>query len=196
MAKKVSITTMEEIAKRDFKNEATFEWHGVEVEVTPTLQLEEALMFARDVVDNCYGEDGEYLPEAYEIALRAAVITYHTNIKLPDNTKRSYAILFGTDIVKCVLEHINMDQYDTIVWAIDDKIRYTNDSRKNELRAALDEFTESVNNMDANMQAIFGTSAEGVAETMQLMSKFENMDDVTEEDVARMMLKMAKEEVN
>ena len=195
MTKKISITKMEDIAKDVYKNDVSFEWNGITVECVKTIPLSDMLLFVRGCVDSCFNEDGEYIPEALRFAFDSNIIAHYTNIKLPENLERSYMILNNTDIVEQVANHINTQQVEAITMAIADKIEDIRQSRVNELKVAINEFSAMVEQMNNNMEALFGgMNPEEIAQTMDFMSKFENVDNVTEESVARTMLEIMKKE--
>lgn len=152
--KKVSISQMDKIVKELGNTEASFEWNGIEVVVKTLLSFAEVLEFAGRVVGSCF-VDGEYIPEARDFAIRDCIVDLYSNIRLPDNLEHKYEILYRTDICQEIVKHINSEQYEQLLVAIDDKINVEADSNINDLRKNVEEMAVELNRLMTSANALF-----------------------------------------
>lgn len=128
---KISVSSTEKVMKENYTPVVTEDWYGNELTIKTMLSLREMFEFVKVVVDGCFNQDThEYLPEVKEFVLRASIVEYYTNVRMPDNLERRYAILYGTDLVDFIIARINKCQFDDMTVAIEKKIR--NRVRSNE----------------------------------------------------------------
>lgn len=122
--KKVSIRAMDEVVKRDYHGTLTDEWRGIEVTVTKTISLTDMMEFVNNVVGSCFLDDGRYLPEIKEFAVKSNLLAKYTNIALPEKLEHRYELLYCSDIVDFVRDVVSEEQLREIEDAIDRKIAY------------------------------------------------------------------------
>lgn len=148
---RVSIRKFEEAAAKDYDQIKNIEWNGINIEIKSTLSLKEMAQFVSHAVKACFSpEDGSYVPEAKDFAIRALIILLYTNITLPSNQEKMYECLYGSSIVHVVTQELNKLQLDIILDAIDDKIEYLANTHTNEIGkqiSKLGEFGEQLSNM-------------------------------------------------
>ena len=73
---KISINKLESVLVENTVTEILNGTDNVEIHIAKTLTLHEMLLFVQEVVEACIdGETGEYLPEAYDFAIRAGVLS-------------------------------------------------------------------------------------------------------------------------
>lgn len=128
---KISVSSTEKVMKENYTPVVTEDWYGNELTIKTMLSLREMFEFVKVVVDGCFNQDThEYLPEAKEFVLRASIVEYYTNVRMPDNLERRYAILYGTDLVDFIISRVNKRQFEDMNVAIEKKIK--NRVRSNE----------------------------------------------------------------
>lgn len=151
---KVSVGDMEKALKG---GERTIEadWCGVTVAVTPTLSLTEMLEFVHSVVESCFSDDGEYIPEVKDFAVYRNVLERYANFRLPVDVDKCYALIYGTDAVEFVLGHINEKQWHDMVEAIEEKIQFRLDSMADSMRAKMEEFLGAMNALQEQTKHVF-----------------------------------------
>lgn len=121
---KISINALEKVAK-EFQNEVTFEWQGLQVTVKHVLSLEEFVDFVRSVVRCCFSEEtGEYMPEARDVCIRSNILDHYANFTMPKNSATQFDLVWKTDAVDVVLDRVNEEQFKELLRCIDREIEY------------------------------------------------------------------------
>lgn len=143
MSKEVNMVTVdaiEDVMKSEFANAEIVQWHGIDVEIKKSIDLHLAYEFVNQVVNSCFDEDdGGYIPEIKDFAIRACTVEKYTNITLPENVEKLYDLMYMTDIYDLVRDKINRKQLNALVRAVDDKIEYRTDSGIMVIRKAADD---------------------------------------------------------
>lgn len=155
---KVSVAAIEGVMKEQFnENRKVFDWYGVEVEYLETLSMVQMVTFVDSVVDSCFDKDGDYISEMKEFLIRTFTVQLYTNVRMPQNIEKQYDIVFGGDLYEVLIQHINKDQYGSMIEAIEDKLRYRVDadivaSRKsiNELLLRFEAWGEELSKISAD----------------------------------------------
>lgn len=167
----VSVNAFERAAKEQLKGSVTESWFGTEVNIRRTLPLVEMLRFVKDLTEACFLEDGTFVPEMMEFTVKSGILTYYANFRLPENLKKQYELIYGTDAVDMVRAHINLSQLNEIVEAANRKIEYLCDSDIRALRAKLDELVSAMKAVGEETSSMF----EGVdpADVQKLIGSLE-----------------------
>ena len=125
---------------------------GVDVVVKPMISMNEMFSFVNDVVSLCYSDkESSYSPEIRDFAIRVNVIKRYTNISLPDNASDMYIFVYSGNIFDVVMENINIAQFKSMVFGIDQRIKNINDAN---ISAIQKEITSIVNDMEKFGKAI------------------------------------------
>ena len=152
--KKVSINALDNIINERFFNTVEEQWHDIEVKMRKSIPFTEMLTFVDDVTKSCFQKSGAYVPEVLDFAIKSNIISRYTNVSLPDNLEHRYEILYNTDLVDFVCEHINMPQVQEAISAVKRKLTYmceTNtvavQNRLNDLVSAFEEMQKKTEDM-------------------------------------------------
>ena len=122
---KVSVASIEKVMKEHFRGDPkTFDWYGVEIEYIENISMENMVALINEVVNSCFDKDGDYVPEFKDFLIRALVMQMYSNVRLPQDIKKQYDILFGSDLFDVLVQHIDQTQYSSIVFTIDAKLAY------------------------------------------------------------------------
>jgi hypothetical protein len=156
---KVSVSDFEKSAK-GVERTIDVDWAGVAVTVTPTLSLTEMLEFVHSVVESCFSDDGEYIPEVKDFAVYRNVLERYANFRLPVDVDKCYALIYGTDAVEFVLGHINEKQWHDMIEAIEEKIQFRLDSMADSMRAKMEEFLGAMNALQEQTKHVFDGMSE------------------------------------
>lgn len=155
--KKVSINSLDKVIKENFTNKASIEWHGLEVAIKHNLSFTEMLEFVNDVVMSCFQDDGDFVPEVMDFAIKSNILSKYANLSLPDKLEHRYEIIYNSDAVDFVCQNINMQQLREITASIDRKISYlcnTNvmniQKQMMELVSAFEDMQQKVTDMFSN----------------------------------------------
>lgn len=155
--KKVSINAFEKAIKENVaSNVSTEEWCGLEVTITNTISLKDMMSLVAEVADNCFMNDGRYVPEVMQPLLDCGVVERYTNINLPGSLEARYDLVMRSGILDFILPRINSNQYNDIVVAVRDRIDYMCDTNVTEFRNSLTEMVASMNTLQKKTAELFG----------------------------------------
>ena len=165
--KRISITTLDKIMKEKRTPIKSVIWNDVEITIQRTLPYIDALNFVNLVVRSCFDtETNEYFPEVKTFAIRCCVLEKYANFSLPSNIERRYDLVYNTDAYETVIQHINADQYNEILNAIDKKV----ENLANANVAAINKQINTIYNMFNSLQEQFNEIFSGI--TPEDASKF------------------------
>ena len=97
---------------------AEIAWHGLNVIVRHMIGLSEMQNLVDIVWHQCRDEEGLHA-ELMDFQFRCAVITFYTNVNLPEDAAEQYEYLYGTDLYESVTPYISKAQ----LKAIEDSLR-------------------------------------------------------------------------
>lgn len=159
----------------------------VTIRIKETITLPEMILFVQEVVEACIdGENGEYIPEAYDFAIRSAVLTRYANFAMPANLDKQYWLVYNTRAFEQVISNINEYQFNDIIKAIDRKIKYMLDVMSSTAVSKIHEVIDKFNEIAETGERIFGgASADEMANFVSGVSKLK---DIKEEDIAKVIL--------
>lgn len=170
--KKILIKDLDEALKRD--NRANFisnvEWNGLTIQVKYTISLKDMMALVDGVVRACFTDEGVYLPEVKNFALKCSIIDAYTNIALPSDIERQYAISEGSGLFEYVLPYIYHSQVEDITKSIDDKV-YTKaqaniEMIKVQVEELYNKFDDMLNSMNEVMSQIHPEDISKLSEAM------------------------------
>lgn len=153
--KKVSISAVDNIISERFLNVVTEQWYDVEVKMRRSLPFTEVLAFVDDVVQSCFQRNGAYVPEVLDFAIKCNIIGKYTNVSMPDNLEHRYAILYNSDLVDFVCQHINMQQLQEMVSSINRKLAYMCDTNTVSVQNRLNDLISAFETMQEKTDAMF-----------------------------------------
>lgn len=153
---KISISAFEKAVK-DIPQSCTVDWNGIEITIRNTISLNEMVDFVSVVYNSCFSSDGEYMPEAWDLAFRSEVINKYTNITLSASINKRYEMLYATDVFDTVRSHINCDQLDAIDQAILNKIGHRRAMDISDFEKRQDKILRSFEALQAQFEKLFGS---------------------------------------
>ncbi len=166
--------------------------NGVELEINPYLPFYEMMEMVGDVVGSCFHGDGDYYPELMDFAFRTNVLLRYTNLLLPDDLEKKYNMVYGTDFVEFVLEHVHQNQLKAIIKAINKKIEYLCSANMNALRSEAARLLESIDRLNDQATEVFtGISADDLKRLIGVVNEYGRFD---EEKVVKALTEKGKEE--
>lgn len=175
--KKVSIALFDKIAKEQFQNEATIEWHDAQLRVKYALSLTDMLAFVDDVVGSCFHDKLGYMPEVKDFAIKTNILSRYANFSLPDNLEHRYQLVYMTDAVDAVCAAIDGTQLQEIVNSINDKMPRVSaggDAIADAKSDALPNISNSEVNIEIGPTYIYGTNEDTVEQHREVTRKFTN----------------------
>lgn len=142
--KKISVNALETVMKERFQNVVTERWFDFDVTIKGVLSLQDALQFVKDVVESCFLEDGTYVPEVKDFAIRSGVLTSFANFTLPSNIKKRYELVYCSDAYDFVISHINSEYFHMLMTSIDEKLEHILDEAYGRRLGGVDIDAESI----------------------------------------------------
>lgn len=187
---RVSINNFEQaLAKDTVITETLADTEDVTIQIKKTITLPEMMLFVQEVVEACIdGETGEYIPEAYDFAIRSAVLTHYANFAMPANLEKQYWLIYNTRAFQQVLNNINEQQFNDIIRAIDRKVKYMLDVMSSAAVSKINEVIAKFNDVAAVSTKMFdGASPDDMTNFINGIAKLKDM---KEEDIAQAIVKM------
>ena len=149
--KMISISFMDKVIK-EVEDIVNVDYYGENLVVKKFLSFSDMVKFVNEVVAGCFDDDtGMYLPEAKTFLAQLNTVLYYSNVRLPEDVKHRYDILTKTDIVEVILSAIDINQYQSMIRSIEEKIDYrvrTNEQFfNNKLHTAMSTVETLLNNI-------------------------------------------------
>lgn len=156
---KVSIKEWERATKDNFPSTVTEQWFGIPITIKYTISLAEMLEFVDGVVASCFDDERGYVPEIWDFAFYNNILSYYTNITLPEDISKKYDLIFGSNIIEFVKEHISEQQWSDIESSINSKVSYI----KNTNIKAIEKDVTRLLDAFEKLQQLTGDMFEGVS---------------------------------
>jgi len=153
--KRISINALDKIAKEQFEKVTAQEWNGVEIRINRSLDFINMMEFVHDAAESCFSESGTFVPEVMDFAIKSNILTRYANFNLPDNLEHRYALIYNTDAVDVVCQHIDTEQLREITSAINRKVNYVCNSNVSVLQQKMNEVVAAFENMQKQSAAMF-----------------------------------------
>ena len=189
----ISFKELMEDVEAGYEPVKTVHLFGRDIEVKRHLGVSETLEFVSDVINLCYvsipDESGEevatvYTPELKDYAIAAMTIAYYTNIDLNDGdaSKKKgrkkkatpeytpYTFITHSKIVDAILNEIDLESYEKMLKAIDDKIKYMNDSGIIEMTREFKEFSNALEELGPAIRSLASINTDELAGILKQLS--------------------------
>lgn len=156
--KKISINKMQNIIKENMVHETKIDFYGSELVIKKTISLDDMVGFVNSAVDACFGgENKKYIPEVKDFAIKSNIFEYYTNISLTDNMKERYEMVYDMWMLvgKTIKEFIDIEQFNSICAAIDDKINNIVDCDIDYIYSKINEVSDIATQMSEYFKDIF-----------------------------------------
>lgn len=189
--RRISINAMDSIMKTQYENITTECWNEIDITIKRTISLGDMLSFVNDVVVSCFQDNGEFMPEVLDFAIRSNIILKYSNVSLPDNLEHRYAILYCTDIVNFIRGYTDQEQVDEIINAIHRKVDYLCNTNVRAIQSKLNELISSFDNLQSKTADVFNNiSSDDVAKLASVLSSGE----LSEEKIVAAYMDRVKED--
>lgn len=166
----------------------------VNITIRRTLPLKDMMQFIKNVVSSCVNaKTASYTPEIKEFAIRSEILTTYANFNLPSNVEKQYELLYRTDVLCQVMEHINNKQLHEIEVAIDARIDHEVKMIETVLAAKINEMMLRIEAMVEQFEAAFGGINSD--DFNGVVKKLSEMDAMTEESIAKAVLDVQRCEI-
>ena len=146
-----------------------------EFSVKKCLDFDEAMEFVSSVVALCSdGDSNEYRPQALDFAIRLCTLSAYANIELPGeaNIKKAYDAVYNTDIYYMVRSAVDKEQYDALIHAAVQRIKYERDMAVSAAAAQINQLISKMNEVMADGEQIVDQlSSDEMAERMRELER-------------------------
>ena len=153
--KRISIAAFDKVAKEQAVNDTVFDWHGVEITVKYTLGLTDMMEFVHDAAESCFSESGTFVPEVMDFAIKSNILSRYARFTLPDNLEHRYALIYETDAVDVVCEHINERQLLEITASIKRRVNYVCESKVTLIQQKAEEMFMAFEKLQKQSESMF-----------------------------------------
>lgn len=154
--KKISINAFDKIVKETYTPTATVEWHGQEIVIKYTLSFKEMMEFVDSVTKTCFTlSTNTYMPEVKDFAVKSNILEKYANFNLPNNLEHRYELIYSSDAIETVLNHINHQQFNEIMASIDAKIKNLAQSNIEAMNMQMNELYTAFANLQSQMEGMF-----------------------------------------
>ena len=190
--KKVSVNDLEKVAKDQGGGSAyVVTWNDIDVNIIRTLSLTSMLEFVNSVVESCFTDDGEYIPEIMDYAVRKNVLERYANFRLPVDVHKCYDLVYCTDAYDMVVKHIDSAQFEEIVRSIDEKIHFKVDTIVDTMRTQIQSIINAMNALQEQTKHMFDDMS---ADDLKKISSALEQSGLSEEKLVAAYLDQMKEQ--
>lgn len=134
----------------------TIEYCGLGLRIKKHLSVEEMMTFVSKVVTTCFASDtGEYMPEIKDFAIRSAILEHYTELELPNELSERYDFVYQSEIVSCVVQHVDASQFDAMIEAINEKVEHLAQSHIKALNKQMSEAVSAFSALEKKISDIF-----------------------------------------
>lgn len=165
---KISVRAFDKIMKNTRITEKSIEWNGIEINVKHTLSLNEVLAFVDGVTKSCFlSESNAYIPEIKTFAIKCCVLELYANFVLPTNVEHKYELVYNTDAFDVVIPHINMEQLNEIVDAINTKVDNLAQANIEAVQKQVYDMFSTLDNLQKQISDVFdGINSEDISKVI------------------------------
>lgn len=129
-----------------------------EITVRKVLPFGEAMDFMSEIVTMCVDtESGEYIPEAYDMAVRMYTLIHYANFAMPSSIEKAYWLLYSTDVYGYVVDAVDVTQYAALIRAVDNKIAFLTDMIKSTAVYTMETLSARMESVVASAEKTFGS---------------------------------------
>lgn len=154
--KKISINAFDKVKSEYYTPIKVVEWRGIEVTIKPTLSLVNMIEFVSQVSKGCFDiNNATFMPELKDFAIKTCILEKYTNFTLPINVEHQYELLYCTDVVDMVLQHINIQQFEEMIAAIDDKVMHMAQANIESIHSQMTELYSAFDGLQKNFENLF-----------------------------------------
>lgn len=139
----------------------------VKFEITDIIPIGEMLAFVESVVQSCFDENGNYLPEIKDFAVLCEVFNRYTNIELPEDIGERYMFVYQMmDCVSDILDIVSTSQFNHLMDGIDRKIAYRAHENFESTKKKVDELTEAFDAIGQELEKLFAGIDQGTMNSL------------------------------
>lgn len=144
-------------ANEDYSPIQYVDWHGLKIAVKRHMSLKEVAKFVDVCTKACFNsDDGQYTPEAKDMAVRSCILAFYTNIDLPDSIEDQYEAIYHSMILDEVMPNIDSEQFKAVLRAIDEKVSHLAEGNISFLNERINDACNIIDGIQDKMSTLFG----------------------------------------
>lgn len=187
--KTVSINKFPKVYNEGIK---TLSINDVEMRIKRFLSLSEVQEMVNTVVEVCVDtETGEYIPEVKDFLIRLETVSLYSNVTLPKDVEKQYALLYDTHAFDVILDNIDTTQFKIILGAIDEKIKFNLSTINSTLTSKFNELSNEMKSYMENTSKLF--SETNPSDISKLVSNLSSINKIDEDKVVKAVFDAQKQ---
>lgn len=103
------------IGMRGYKDTIDVNWHGVIIHIKYLLSRDDEYRLVRTIVNCCTTSDGVFVPDMFELAKRACIVSAYSSVILPEDIDEQHKLLYYSNLFDVVKENANTCQINNII---------------------------------------------------------------------------------
>lgn len=153
----ISIENLKKAIETEYQPVTQVEWRGLAIPVKHHLSISEMMEFTNGVVNSCFVvNSGEYIPEVKDFATRCAILEFYAGIILPRDLEAKCDLVYSSDIISHIVQHVDGAQFNSMCAAIDKKIDNIAQSNIEALNKQMEEVVAGFKGLEEKLSGIFG----------------------------------------
>ena len=90
-------------------------WHSANIVVKYSLNFIEYVDIYNSIVEGCESPDGEFVPALIDFSIRMNIISFYSNVELPEDPEKLFDVAYSSDLFEIVYKNANTKQIDAII---------------------------------------------------------------------------------
>lgn len=190
---RISYETFKKTVYEHYSGSHAVVWNDIEIMIKPVLSLKEMMTFVDNVVKMCFTEDAVYLPEAKDFAIKSCILEMYANFDLPRDVSQRYELIYCSDIVTFVIEHINQIQLNEIVNSSNEKIANLAQANIEAMNKQMNDLYNAFNNLQSQISNVFDNiSPDDIIKFSETIENFATKPDALSEAIAHQVIHRVK----
>ena len=190
---RISYETFKKTVYEHYSGSYTTVWNDIEIMIKPVLSLKEMMTFVDNVVKMCFTEDAVYLPEAKDFAIKSCILEMYANFDLPRDVSQRYELIYCSDVVTFVIEHINQIQLNEIVDSSNEKLANLAQANIEAMNKQMNDLYNAFNNLQNQISNVFDNiSPDDIKKFSETIENFATKPDALSEAIAHQVIHQVK----
>lgn len=103
-----------EITNEMYKEYTDVEWHGEIIRIKYYLDMDVEHSMYNSIISCAYDGDNP-IPCLFDFAIKTNILSYYTNVQLPQDVNKLHKLIYCSDIIEVVKEHICAEQINFMI---------------------------------------------------------------------------------
>ena len=195
--KTISKDEVKEILNDYYPAVETVDFHGYELSIKKVISESDLFEIVQMIADACFNEDGEYMPEAYDVTLKLGVVSLYTNLDIDQDIETWVNVIYGTNLWELVERNISYQQLDQIYESSKNRINFRLDISRAAFEREINRAIDAIGEVGDQMGELFaGVTKDDVKTLLSAISDHGIDEDKLVKSVVREQNKAREEKDN